>query len=418
MAASADTLLEQAVAEFRRAAALVPDNMAVTMRLGALLERRDEYVDALTRYLRFANQWGRVFEVRYRLAATLAMSDTWLGSIGAADESERAALAKLLRDRGRSDAATAVDAADWRELHASLLAAATAEWRELLDFLSIRQSLRRFSRTIVSNQPEFNDANYQWRFLRIGAERRTRLREVKVAAKVAEIQALAPWPQPLGAVDTQKVSALRAEIERLLGRKASTLCHYNAACCYGRLYLVTGDTDDCQAAIRCLRKVVSGGSADQWITIMRNDPDLAAMRRTQCFYDWWEELGQAQDKPAHERWAGDLARAMERHWETFSRFETTPTAEAAHADDELLRTLHRWMDEGAGGNALAENAAALHVRVEPPPARPAVTRKATKRGGRPKVDQARKELTAAARRDRWQSIRQAPEPVRPRRQQP
>ena len=50
-----------------KAAALAPDNVAVTMRLGAVLERENSYVRALTAYLAFANRWPRVFEVRYRL---------------------------------------------------------------------------------------------------------------------------------------------------------------------------------------------------------------------------------------------------------------------------------------------------------------------------------------------------------------
>src|SRR3954469_14688316 len=125
--------IDKAMDAYRKAATLVPDNMAVTMRIGALLERDDKYVAATTRYSEFVRNWPRVFEPRYRLAATLGMSDRWLELIPNAPAEDADKFVELLSSPSEAERQLGTqDLLNGRELHGLLLAGAGEQWNDLV----------------------------------------------------------------------------------------------------------------------------------------------------------------------------------------------------------------------------------------------------------------------------------------------
>jgi len=371
--------------QFRRASALVPDNLAVALRLGAILERENRYVEALVVYLGFKRRWKRVFEVRYRIAATLAMSESWLASVALNGVDDRHRLARLLEGQGYDTAATAIEEPDISTLNDALLAAAKLEWSELARYLGACWSTRRFLGSVVRRKAEWNDASYQRRFVRLDRARFERVHAVAIARLVTDIQLLTPWPRPFGATGDRlnECASIRGLVDAAAG--SSAICAYNRACCYARLYELTGADDDVASAIAHLQDAVRTGSAARWITSIAKDPDLVALRRTQRFRQWWEDLNQGSGTVTAKLWAIELAQALADRWNTV--YALTPRAlgtangaaqsdsdqSAAVNDDACFTTLRQWIASDSVehsaqlGVELASLGAALHVRVPLPP---------------------------------------------------
>jgi hypothetical protein len=377
---------------FREAQELAPDNLAVTMRLCAVLERQNQYVEALARYLGFQGRWKRVYEVRYRIAATLGMSAGWLGSMAEKEQGPaRRELAARLRERKYEAAALLVENPSPAELHGALLSVAEAEWRSLDRFLGWPRSLGRFAIAVVRHKRQWNDAAYQRRFIRPWGARFELHRAIKVVTLATEIQCLAPWPQPYEPErQKSKIDALRKKVSDARG--STQEIQYNRACCYARLYEVAGDQRDVDCAMECLKHVMQSGNPSLWLTTIHNDPDLDSLRRTPEFHEWWRGLNQADSEISAETWVIEVAVALAERWETVAKLETcyvpppsvatAPTAtpadapetrriNAMDADEACFDALVAWAmhpdrlaaDGQAAHGDVQRSAAGLHVRI-------------------------------------------------------
>lgn len=376
-ATTTENALDVAEASFRRASALVPDNLAVTMRLGALLERRDQYVEALAHYHRFVDRWGRVFEPRYRMAATLGMSDSWLGLVPGAPSDQQARLAKVLGRKSVGDLETV-------DLHATMLETAKTQWEELERFVSLRLSMWRFLGSVVRRTREYNDAAYQRQFL-TRRFRRQVVRTISLGRLTTEIQQHATWPQPMepGVPPTVDLKVQLNEVDELLGRSRGRPAErtYNGACAYARAYELSGDEEHAERAVKLLQEVLSSGSATRWVTSIKADPDILALRRTPVFRSWWAELGRGEEAWGATKWAGALADALAKRWgtqhELLQSFPGTTAfpKKAEYRDQNLMTSLAQWAgadDEAmrkSAGETLIMIAAELHVRFPAPPSK-------------------------------------------------
>lgn len=403
---------------YREAYALSPANIAVALRLGVHHEAQHEYLDALQIYVTHANQWNRVFEIRYRLAATLGMSDGWLASV--ADSAHpvrrrlgtamaaRASLAQKRRSFAAYDAgADAVEDPTFHRLNRALLEAARDEWANIARDLSVPAVLVRIFQAVLGRDDQLRDAAYQ-RQLLSRSVRATMIPSIQAARAVTEIQLLAPWPTPLWPsakdVADPEIPAwdherrIRVELRRQARRpKLAPEARYALACAYSRLWKVRPRPQYVTESVALLRETVARGDSSDWLRQIGHDPDLAPLRTTGAFHDWWDDLHQDEPKWSVRLWALEIAAEAHRYWHLVSSFSYGGVAESfvpghgswhggwqtalGAADDRLYSALLDYLapDRGERSTGLTAmeraavvrvEASALAIRADDPPAMP------------------------------------------------
>jgi hypothetical protein len=378
---------KEAILLHEQARRLAPDNAVVVSQLGALLEMDRRHFEAFCLYVEHANRWPRVFEIRHRLAATLAMSDQWLRDVARAKATDRARAAALLRTRAASvdeaDAGTYLTAADHLvylpiTVHASLLALADLEWTLLERYLR-RSSCAGRTLSALKLGSGHADLSYQHQLLFGRGLRRKLLAIVKCSRRATFVQQLAPWPTPLAEWPTpgdRSLEDLRASIEQLANDPVPPVARYALACGYGRLWQVGGCPGDAQAAVDQLDKVVRA-DPEQWMATVLRDPDLAATRDTAAFQSWLVALrpDQCWDTAA---WLQRLCLKAADRWLVFSHLDRASdqvpgtAQEILDADDQLLDLVGEMLSHESKASAcmvktMQACAGKLAIRLAPPP---------------------------------------------------
>jgi hypothetical protein len=381
--------LDQAITHFRRAQSSSPSNITIAARLGSVLEARGSYLEALDIYLAHVIEWPRVFQLRYRLAATLAMSDQWLGTVRdqriPAEVPRR--VAENLRRRGDmlgktslyGRAAQQVSEPSLDDFHRALLEVAVAEWNDLLGYLTWWACLKRSAKSFALQSEQYRDFLYQRQLCTVRGERRDLRVLIRCALPVSRVQGLAPWPAPLG---TTKEAVRRARDEATQLTNIGELpddARYAIACLYGRLWEVAGDPADADRAVEQLRLIARGRSTGQWLATIDQDPDLEALRRTRAFHEWNEVTRPNETGWAADSWLLSTCRALADRWLTEhlivgTKADEWSSTEIRSADQrlftEVAATLTGTPDPKRSARMVAD-AAVLAVRLDQMPAGPA-----------------------------------------------
>jgi len=271
--------LDKALRHYGRACEREPTNLLVKLRIANLYELGNQRVKALESYLGAVERWAHVFDARYRLAISLTFADKVFA--GTPPEQQAKLLDRLQKwmdahgmPAARDSRGTEHDGKVFQPLgllHLEHLHREIGFWHAVWDWFRTWLPSWSGRREWWRERPLLGRLATPW-----SRERRERRNVVGLARTCTMIQ--------LGDSVTDK------KVDKYLRpwRARNWQVRYNAACCYSRLFEVSGKTD-----LTLVKKAVgqlelayeeAGGHLEVgWI---RTDPDLEPLHKAEVFRPW------------------------------------------------------------------------------------------------------------------------------------